>query len=473
MVSPLLDDSIAAVATPPGRGALAVLRLSGSGALPILHRVCPSLAGRRPEPRRQRLLPLRHPVSGELLDRGLVTFFPGPGSYTGEDLVEISTHGGPLTPQLVLDALLAAGARPAGPGEFTRRAVANGKLDLLQAEAILDLIEGRSQALHRAAIHQMERGLSRRVEALRDAILHVEAQITYSIDFPEEDEPPVPPELVRRSATQVVDRIDALLATAAQGEMLREGALVVLAGRPNSGKSSLFNAMLGTERAIVTDLPGTTRDALEATITLDGYPFRLVDTAGLRATADRVEEIGIEVARRYLRAAGAVLFCAEAGRALDPEELEFLATLDPRRTVLVRTKADTAGKREEGRGKRGGARSATGSSGGEPPFPTLAVSAHEGSGLGELRETLLGLAFGGILGEPGEAPLVTRERHARALREARSELALFLEGFDGGLPLELAATHLRTAAGRLEDLIGAVTPDDVLGRVFGQFCVGK
>jgi tRNA modification GTPase len=475
MVSPLLDDSIAAVATPPGRGALAVLRLSGSGALPILHRVCPSLAGRRPEPRRQRLLPLRHPDSGELLDRGLVTFFPGPGSYTGEDLVEISTHGGPLTPQLVLDALLAAGARPAGPGEFTRRAVANGKLDLLQAEAILDLIEGRSQALHRAAIHQMERGLSRRVEALRDAVLHVEAQITYSIDFPEEDEPPVPPELVRRSATQVTDRIDALLATAAQGEMLRDGALVVLAGRPNSGKSSLFNAMLGTERAIVTDLPGTTRDALEATLTLDGYPFRLVDTAGLRATADRVEEIGIEVARRYLRAAGAVLFCAEAGRPLDPEELGFLATLDPRRTVLVRTKADAAGKREEGRGKSGGAGSSErdGESEGGATFPSLPVSAHEGTGLAELRETLLRLAFGGILGEPGEAPLVTRERHARALREARSELALFLEGFDGGLPLELAATHLRTAAGRLEDLIGAVTPDDVLGRVFGQFCVGK
>jgi tRNA modification GTPase len=477
MASPLLDDSIAAVATPPGRGALAVLRLSGSGALPILHRVCPSLAGRRPEPRRQRLLSLRHPVSGELLDRGLVTFFPGPGSYTGEDLVEISTHGGPLTPQLVLDALLTAGARPAGPGEFTRRAVANGKLDLLQAEAILDLIEGRSQALHRAAIHQMERGLSRRVEALRDAVLHVEAQITYSIDFPEEDEPPVPPELVRHSATRVIDRIDALLATAAQGEMLREGALVVLAGRPNSGKSSLFNAMLGTERAIVTDLPGTTRDALEATITLDGYPFRLVDTAGLRATTDRVEEIGIEVARRYLRAAGAVLFCAEAGRALDPEELRFLATLDPRRTVLVRTKADAAGKREEGRGKSGAAAATMveegEGGGGDSPFPSLPVSAHEGTGLAELREALLRLAFGGILGEPGEAPLVTRERHARALRDARSELALFLEGFDAGLPLELAATHLRAAAGRLEDLIGAVTPDDVLGRVFGQFCVGK
>jgi tRNA modification GTPase len=477
-------DTIAAVSTPPGRGAVALVRVSGPGAREILRRVCPGLR-ELPAARVQRLAAVRHPETGELLDRGLVTLFPAPGSYTGEDSLEISTHGGVLTPQLVYDAVLAAGARPAEPGEFTRRAYLNGKLDLLQAEAVLDLIEGRSRALHRAAVHQMERGLSRRIETLREAIVGVEALLVYSIDFPEEDEPPVPPARILEGARGVARQIDALLATAPEGEMLREGALVVLAGRPNSGKSSLFNALLGVERAIVTDIPGTTRDALEASITLDGYPFRLADTAGLRETADVVEGLGIEVARRYLHAAQIVLFCADAGRDLEAEEEQFLAELDPQRTVLVRTKAD----REE-RGKKKEEREETAGDGNDQASPTgargtsiphsapctpraLDVSAHTGEGLPSLRDVLLRLAFGGILGEPGEAALVTRERHARALRRARDELSGFIDAFGGGVPPEFAATHLRSAVGSLEDIIGVITTEDLLGRVFGQFCVGK
>src|SRR5690606_31277567 len=236
--------------------------------------------------------------------------------------------GGLLTPQLVLDAVLAAGARQADAGEFTRTALLNGRIDLVQAEAVADLIDGHSPALHRAAIHQMERGLSRRIEELRAALLRVEGLVSYSIDFPEEDEPPVGPERIDAAAAEVEDRLDTLLRTAPQGELLRTGAMIVLAGRPNSGKSSLFNALLGLERAIVTKVPGTTRDALEAELTLDGYPFRLVDTAGLRLTEDRVERIGIEVARRYLGAAQIVVFCVPAGRALDREELEFLDEIE-------------------------------------------------------------------------------------------------------------------------------------------------
>jgi tRNA modification GTPase len=452
------SDTVAAIATPQGRGAVALLRVSGPKALDVLRRVAPSLAEAL-APRVQQLASLQHPETMELLDRGLVSYFPAPGSYTGEDTVEITTHGGVLTPQLVLDALLAAGCRPAEPGEFTRRAYLNGKLDLLQAEAVLDLIDGRSRALHRAAIHQMERGLSRRVEELREAIIGAEALIVYSIDFPEEDEPPVPPARIRAAVEDVLARITRLLATAPEGELLRDGALTVLAGRPNSGKSSLFNALLGTERAIVTEVPGTTRDALEATLSVDGYPFRLVDTAGLRETAELVEGIGIEVARRYLAAADLVLFCAEAGRALEPDEAAFLAPLDPARTVLVRTKADDVRDGERGPGNE---------TAGE-----VLVSAAEGTGLEELRQALLHRAFGGILGEPGEAPLVTRERHARALRAARDEVQGFLDAQASGVPMEYAATHLQTAAAALEDLVGAVTVDDVLGRVFGDFCVGK
>jgi tRNA modification GTPase len=455
------DDTVAAVATAPGRGAIALVRVSGADALPLVRMLAPALPA-APAPRTQRLAALRHPDTGEALERGLVTYFPAPASYTGEDTVEIATHGGALTPALVLDALLAAGARAALPGEFTRRAYLNGKLDLLQAEAVADLIDGRSHALHRAALNQMERGLSRRIDELRSALIGVDALLAYSIDFPEEDEPPVPPERIRAAAAAVQDRVAALLATAPQGELLREGALTVLAGRPNSGKSSLFNALLGTERAIVTEIPGTTRDALEATVSLDGYPFRLVDTAGLRETDDVVEGMGIEVARRYLAAADLVLFCAEAGRDPEEDERAFLTTVDGARTVLVRTKSDTAGLH--------GLAIAVDDVG---DLATLTLSAATGDGLPELRALLLSRAFGGILGEPGEAPLVTRERHTRALRTACAEVDGFLDAMDGGVPMEFAATHVRAAIGALEDLIGTVSVDDVLDRVFGDFCVGK
>ena len=451
----LFSDTIAAVATPPGRGAVALVRVSGPEALPILFRVCPALHGAAPAPRRQQLLPIEHPESGEPIDRALVTHFPAPGSYTGEDTVELSTHGGALTPQLVLDALCAAGARVAAAGEFTRRALLNGKLDLLQAEAVLDLIEGRSPALHRVAVHQLERGLSRRIEELRRSVLRVEAMVAYSIDFPEEDEPPVPPTRIDAAAAAVLASVEALVRTAPQGELLREGALVVLAGRPNSGKSSLFNALLGMERAIVTEVPGTTRDALEAEITLDGYPFRLVDTAGLRATADRVERIGIEVARRYLDAAELVLFCVPEGRPTESDEESFLAEIAPERRQVVRTMADLA--------STAGGSSADG----------VTVSAVTGDGMPILRERIVERAFGVARALPAESPLVTRRRHVRALRVAAGELALFRSAVAGAVPMELAATHLGAAAGALEELIGAVTPDDVLGEVFGAFCVGK
>lgn len=459
MASALFEDTIAAVATPPGRGAIAVLRISGDRSLAILRRICPSLGEQAPPPRRQLLLPIHDPESGDLLDRGLVSWFPAPASYTGEDVVEISTHGGVLGPQIVLDAIFAAGARPAEPGEFTRRAVYHGKMDVLQAEAIADLIDGRSPALHRAAIHQMERGLSGRLEELRRDLLTVEGLVAYGIDFPDEDEPPVAPERIRDAAAGVLRGIDRLLGTADQGEMLRDGALVVLAGRPNAGKSSLFNALLGTERAIVTEVPGTTRDAIEATISLDGYPFRLVDTAGLRETDDRVEGIGIEVARGYLRAAQVVLLCAEAESPLGEDERRFLHESGGAH-VLLRTKSDRL-------------RNPVSPPADTDGIPVLPVSAHTGEGLADLKELLLEISFGQILGDPGEAPLVTRRRHARALRAGREHVSRFIAAHDAGEPAEFAVTHLSAAAAALEQLIGAITPDDVLGEIFGSFCVGK
>jgi tRNA modification GTPase len=399
---------------------------------------------------------LHHPETGEPIDAVLACCFPGPRSYTGEDLVEITTHGGLLVPGEAVAAFVAAGARPAEPGEFTRRAVLNGKMDLLQAEATADLIDAGAPAQRRRALRQLDRGLSERLAALRQEILELEALIAYDIDFPEEDEGPVSPERVRGAWNVVRGRVAHLLATAPEGERLHEGALLVIAGRPNAGKSSLFNALLGAERAIVTELPGTTRDAIEATAVIAGFPFRLVDTAGLRDSDDRVEKLGIEVSRKYLAAADLVLFCEDStgsGEWSDPARDEFLAELRAP-VVLVATKADLAA---------GNAR----------PPDRLPVSAVSGAGLDALRAHLAEAAFGRLLALGDVEPVVTRARHRTALERALAELDAFQAARAAGVDAAAAATHLRAAITVLDDLIGVVTPDDVLDRVFASFCVGK
>src|SRR3989442_1464455 len=285
------------------------MRLSGAGAFPLAARCLDPF---HPTPARTVFRSaLRHPDSREPVDDCLVACFPAPHSYTGDDLVEISTHGGLIVPAAALAAFVAAAARPAEPGEFTRRAVLNGKMDLLQAEATADLIDAGSPAQRRRALQQLDRGLSDRLAALRNEILELEALIAYDIDFPEEDEGPVRPERVRGAWSAVRGRVGDLLTTAPEGERLREGALLVIAGRPNAGKSSLFNALLGTERAIVTEIPGTTRDAVEAHAVLEGFPFRLVDTAGLRGRDDPGGRLGIPVGRHDLAAPGLGLFFEE------------------------------------------------------------------------------------------------------------------------------------------------------------------
>jgi tRNA modification GTPase len=450
----VLSDAIVALATPPGRSALALIRLSGRGAFDIGARVLHPFHPDRP--RAAVRVAIRHPATGEELDLGIAICYPSPASYTGEDLIEIATHGGLLVPGEVVAACVAGGARPAQPGEFTRRALQHGKLDLVQAEATADLIDAGAPAQRRRALQQLERGLSRRLEALRDEILQLEALIAYDIDFPEEDEGPVAPEQVERAWHVVRERLTRLLATAPEGERLHAGALVVIAGPPNAGKSSLFNALLGHERAIVTEIPGTTRDAIEAPAVLEGFPFRLVDTAGLRDSTDRVEQLGIEVSRRYLAGADLVLFCEEAGDASDATERAAFLGEVASPILFVTTKADLAGPTAR-----------------PPDRLTVAVSTVTGLGLDTVKHKLAEAAFGSLVRLGDVEPIVTRERQRLALAEALRELDGFHAARAGGVDAAAAATHLVAAVGALDDLIGVVTPDDVLDRVFGSFCVGK
>lgn len=451
-----LLDTIVAQATPPGLGAVAVVRLSGPGAREIaagLMRCEKASLEDWPE-RSGRLRLLHRPGSGEALDHALVTLFRAPGSYTGEDVVEISTHGGFVIPVSVVDACVALGARRATAGEFTQRAYLNGKLDLTQAEAVGDLVAAKSAKGRAVALHQLERGLGERIADLRSEVIGLSALLVQHIDFPEEDEAPTPIDAIVARAERVVAKIDRLLATAPAGELLREGAVAVLAGRPNSGKSSLFNALVGIERAIVTAEAGTTRDAIEAVVSIDGFPFRLVDTAGLRSSSNQVEQLGIEIAHRYLSAADVVLYCLEAGRAAGEEEAAFIQSLSCP-VVRVCTKWDLAP--EDWTAERCDA----------------TVSVVSGRGLDALGEVLRDLVFQGVVEGRDEVPVVTSRRQADLLRKSSTEIADFGEALANGIPAEFASAHLKTAESALEEILGVVATDDILDRVFSDFCIGK
>jgi len=447
-----LDDTIVAVATPSGHGALALVRLSGPDAFAI--------AGRhlRPPLSEHRVTQLCSVYDGEeILDQALVTRFFGPNSFTGDDTVELSTHGGYLVPSSVVAALISSGARQALPGEFTRRAVLNGKLDVLQAEAIGDLIDARSHAMQRTALGQLDGGLSRRLLRLRDRLIELEALIVYDIDFPEEDDGPVPRGKVESTAAELIASLKNLLATAPAGELVREGAIVVIAGPPNAGKSSLFNALLGRSRAIVTEIPGTTRDALEALIDNGKWPLRLVDTAGLRDTDDRIERLGIEVSERYLAGAHVVLACGETPEGLE-KTMAVIGQSSSTPILPVRTKADLVARGDNS----------------VWPRVTIAVSAETGFGLQDILaavDEVLSREHGEIV---SDLPVLTRARHRHALTTACSEIEQFHRAWgEENLPATIASVHLRTAVSALEELIGTVDVEDVFDRVFSSFCVGK
>jgi tRNA modification GTPase len=449
--------TIAAISTPPGRSALAVVRISGPDAFLIAGR----LGLPEADARVARHAVLVHPTEGRAVDEVVATRFQCPASYTGEDMLEISCHGGSLAPQLVLEAACDAGARIAEPGAFTRRAFLNGKLDLMQAEATLDLIDARSPAMHRTALFQLDRGLSRHIERLREELLGLQALIAYDIDFPEEDDGPVPAARIDEAANNLGDQLARLLELAPEGELLRDGALTVIAGRTNAGKSSIFNALVGFERALVTEEAGTTRDAIESLISIGGYPFRLVDTAGLRDDPGRIEGMGIEVARGYVERADLVLLCVEADREPGTDEQDFVARLAEEkvaRVVVLRTKRD----RTEGEplGRVGTA------------TLELPVSAHDGDGLPELRTALVQKIYAGLRSEE-DTPVVTRARHVACLVRARNDVAAFQEARGTGMPAEVCGTHLQDATLALEDLLGAVSTEELLDRVFSAFCVGK
>ena len=448
----LQTDTIAAIATAPGRGGIGIVRISGRDC----RRIAENLLGRVPAPRTAELQRFVD-AAGEPIDEGIALYFPGPASFTGEDVLELQGHGGPVVMDLLLRRTLELGARAAQPGEFTQRAFLNDKLDLAQAEAVADLIDSGSAQAARAALRSLAGEFSSQVHDLAESVLELRMWVEAAIDFPEEEVDFLGDRALATRLDFIRQRFAGLAETARQGALLRDGITVVIAGRPNAGKSSLLNRLAGYDAAIVTAVPGTTRDVLRERIEIDGLPLHVLDTAGLRDAPDEVEAEGVRRARREIARADRVLFIVDASDPVAvaglPADLDALPT-DAPRTVVFNKLDRTGGEPQVEAGS----------------LPSVHVSASTGAGLELLRGHLKDcVGFHPVEG----GVLSARTRHLDALRQARAHVEeahrLLVERHAG----ELVAQELTDAQVRLGEITGQVTSDDLLGRIFGSFCIGK
>jgi len=455
-------DTIAAIATPPGRGGVGIVRVSGPKAQAIGKTV---LQRDKDLPVRRAMFSGFHADDGSEIDEGLVLFFQGPQSFTGEDVVELQGHGGPVVMDLLLQRVLLLGARMARPGEFSERAFLNDRLDLAQAEAIADLIDAGSAEAARSAVRSLAGVFSEKIQALVEALIQLRLYVEAAIDFPEEEIDFLSDGRVERDLCGVQSRLDAVMSEARQGALLREGMRVVIAGRPNAGKSSLLNALAGFEAAIVTDIAGTTRDVLREQIQIDGMPLHIIDTAGLRETSDVVEQEGVRRALREVEQADRVLFVYDVASENDPITLaaEFFIPLPPpEKLLLIANKCDLLPALETGVDERADDAGRI--------YTEVVLSARQGSGLEVLRDTLK--AAMGFQSE-GAGLFTARRRHLDALERARQSLAAGREQLLTTAAGELLAEDLRVAQEALSEITGEFSSDDLLGRIFSSFCIGK
>ncbi|MGB3611393.1 MAG: tRNA uridine-5-carboxymethylaminomethyl(34) synthesis GTPase MnmE [Cellvibrio sp.] len=451
----LNTDTIAAIATAPGRGGVGILRVSG----PKARQVAETLVKQPLQPRHAHYCAF-HSSAGEVLDQGIALFFPGPNSFTGEDVLELQGHGGPVILDLLLREITRLGIRLARPGEFSERAFLNDKLDLAQAEAIADLIDATTEQAARNALHSLQGAFSARIHELVEALIRLRIYVEAAIDFPEEEIDFLSDGHVAREFEQIEERLAAVFREARQGALVRDGMRVVIAGRPNAGKSSLLNALSGRESAIVTSIEGTTRDVLREHIHIDGMPLHIIDTAGLRDSPDEVEQIGIQRAWEEIRQADRILLLVDA-RSTDeqrPEVLwpEFVAQLpDPAKLTLIRNKVDLTQE-------SAGFLNSTGN--------VLGISAVTGAGMDTLKQHLKD-----IMGyqQTGESGFTARRRHLDALERAQDYLRAGKAQLHGYAAGELLAEDLRQAQNALSEITGEFSPDDLLGRIFSSFCIGK
>jgi tRNA modification GTPase len=450
-----LDETIVAVATPPGRGGIGVVRLSGDRARPIANSMLRLRA--QLEPGRALFGELKEPATGERIDEVVATFFVKPHSYTADDVVEISAHGSPVVLRRIIEIASAAGARLAEPGEFTMRAFLNGRIDLTQAEAVRDLIESQTLYQAKVAAQQLEGALSKRIAPIKQKLVDLIAVMEAGIDFAEDDVSVLPGDEIRQRINTVEEPLEKLRETFAYGRIVHEGFTLAIVGRPNVGKSSLFNRLVERERAIVTAVPGTTRDLVTETVAVGGIPVKLVDTAGIRQSLDEAESIGIRKSYEALAEADMVLLVLDVGQGMTGEDRELLEACKGRHTLLVANKADLAPAYtlKESAGPR--------------QFLTSALT---GAGIAELRQEILAQLSGHHGGEQ-ETGFLTNVRHQRLVDETILSLQQARRAVQQKIPHEMIMLDLYGALRPLDAITGETTTDDILNLIFSSFCIGK
>ncbi|MBB6694782.1 tRNA uridine-5-carboxymethylaminomethyl(34) synthesis GTPase MnmE [Cohnella xylanilytica] len=458
----MTEDTIAAVATALGEGSIAVVRVSGPEAV---ERIAP-LFRSKTDLREAKTHTVNYgwivdPADGAVVDEVLVTVMKGPRSFTAEDVVEISTHGGIVAVQSVLELVLRSGVRMAEPGEFTKRAFLNGRIDLAQAEAVIDLIRSKSNRAFQVARRQSEGALSKKIVPLRRQLIELLAHVEVNIDYPEHDVAEMTASAITETCGKVLEAVRGLLKTAAEGKILREGIVTAIVGRPNAGKSSLLNALAQDNKAIVTDIPGTTRDIVEESVSLSGIPLRLLDTAGIRETSDVVERIGVERSRGALNEADLILLVLNHNEPLHEDERRLLEELEGRPVIVVVNKIDLPGRLEldEVRSRFEAER-------------IVEISAKEGTGIEALERAVSKLFFGGSI-ESEDLTYVSNARHISLLHGAAKSLQDAMGAAEEGIPIDLIQIDIAAAWEQLGEIVGDSVGESLLDQIFSQFCLGK
>ncbi|MFC7440165.1 tRNA uridine-5-carboxymethylaminomethyl(34) synthesis GTPase MnmE [Laceyella putida] len=455
-------DTIAAVATPVGEGGIAVIRVSGPEAISIVDQLYKGK--KKLAEAKTHTVHYGHivePQSGERIDEVLVTVMRAPRTFTREDVVEVSCHGGIIPVQKTLEALLAAGARLAEPGEFTKRAFLNGRIDLSQAEAVIDLIRAKTDRAAKIALSQTEGRLSRLINNLRNEILETLAHLAVNVDYPEYDAEEMTAQFLEERCRYIAGEIDRLLNTARQGKIYREGIYTAIIGRPNVGKSSLMNALTQENKAIVTDIPGTTRDVIEEYVNVRGIPLRLLDTAGIRETEDVVERIGVERSHKALEQADLVLLVLNFAEPLAEEDRRLLELIGPHTAVVIVNKADLQGRLDLDEVK-----SLIGDK------PLITTSLKEERGIEDLEEAISQLFRLGKV-DAADGTYVSNARHIHLLEKAKSSVDEVVRGIEAGMPLDMVEIDLKNAWQYLGEVIGDAVAEDLIDQIFSQFCLGK
>ena len=457
-----IDDTIAAIATAPGEGGIGIIRISGEKSLQVANSIFKSISGKKIEEYNTRTLIYGHIVDNDkVIDEVLVAFMKGPNSYTTEDVIEINCHGGFISVKKILELILSKDVRLADQGEFTKRAFLNGRIDLAQAEAIIDVINAKTDMAHTVAQSQLEGSLSKKIKDLRFNVTEILAQITVSLDFPDEDVEHITYNTLKEKTIDLQNEINKLYDTSESGKILRDGLKTVIVGKPNVGKSSLLNAILGENRAIVTDIPGTTRDVIEEFVNIKGIPLKIVDTAGIRETEDVVERIGVEKSREFFSAADLSIVVLDSSRSLDPEDMEILESVQPNKTIVLLNKTDLDRVIDLDKIKEFIAEE-----------NIIEISALQHEGIEKIHDKIEEMVFAGTVRNSSDL-VVTNSRHKDALYKAKQSIEDALNAIESYMPLDFVEVDFKNIWDYLGYINGDTVTEDLLDTIFSNFCIGK